>query len=72
MAAGILVTSPLVNVNNRRAAFVQVQRIGSGKPDLARLTVKELRVIATAKKIRGRSKARRKAELVALIQNVSR
>ena len=63
--------SPLVNVNNRRAAFAQIQRIGSGKPDLALLTVKKLRAMATAMKIKGRSKARRKAQLVALIQNAS-
>ena len=64
--------SPLVNVNNRRAEFARVLRIGSGKPDLARLTVKELREMATAMKIPGRSKARRKAQLVALIQKASR
>ena len=59
---------PLGNKINSRAAFAQVQRIGSGKPDLARLTVKELRAMATAMKIKGRSKARRKAQLVTLIQ----
>ena len=41
--------------------------VGSGKPDLTRLTVKELHKLATAMKIRGRSKARRKADLVRLI-----
>ena len=41
-------------------------------PDLARLTVKELRAMATAMKIKGRSKVRRKAQLVALIQSASR
>jgi hypothetical protein len=45
-----------------------VERIGSGRPDLARLTVKQLRALATAMKIPGRSKAKRKAELVALIE----
>ena len=64
--------SPLVNVNTSRQAFAQVQRVGSGRPDLARLTVKELRAMATAMKIKGRSKARRKALLVALIQKASR
>ncbi|MCE0484553.1 MAG: Rho termination factor N-terminal domain-containing protein [Methylacidiphilales bacterium] len=71
MAAGMLMASPLVKVNTNRHAFAQVQRIGSGKPDLARLTVKELRAMATAMKIKGRSKARRKAQLVALIQKAS-
>ena len=72
MAAGMLMASPLVNVNKSRQSFAQIQRIGSGKPDLARLTVKELRAMATAMKIKGRSKARRKAQLVALIQSASR
>ena len=64
--------SPLVNVTNRRAKFAQVLRVGSGKPDLARLTVKELRAMATAMMIPGRSKARRKAQLMALIQKAGR
>jgi hypothetical protein len=34
--------------------------------------VKELRALATAMKIKGRSKARRKAQLVALIQTANR
>jgi hypothetical protein len=44
-----------------------VGRPGLGKPDLSRLTVKELRSMATAMKIKGRSNARRKADQVALI-----
>jgi hypothetical protein len=36
------------------------------------MTVKELRAMATAMKIKGRSKARRKAELVKLIANMKR
>ena len=68
----MLMASPLVGVNTNRQAFAQVQRIGSGMPDLARLTVKKLRAMATAMKIKGRSKARRKAQLVALIQKASR
>ena len=71
MAAGMLMASPLVNVNTNRQAFAQIRRIGSGKPDLSRLTVKELRAMATAMKIKGRSKARRKAQLVAVIQSAS-
>ena len=71
MAVGMLMAAPLGNKINSRAAFAQVQRIGSGMPDLARLTVKELRAMATAMKIKGRSKARRKAHLVILIQNAS-
>ena len=71
MAAGILMASPLMNVNTKRPAFAQVQHAGSGQPDLARLTVKELRAMATAMKIKGRSKARRKAQLMILIQNAS-
>jgi integrase len=53
----------------------RVQVIGPGLPltalrrsDLARLTVKDLRKLASTMKIKGRSKARRKAELVTLIQ----
>ena len=67
----MLMASPLVNVNLNRQAFAQVQRIGSGKADLARLTVKQLRAMATAMKIKSRSKARRKAQLVILIQDAS-
>jgi len=63
--------SPLVKVNTSRQAFAQVQRPGSGQPALALLTVKELRAMATGMKIKGRSKARRKAHLVILIQNAS-
>ncbi len=72
MAAGMLMASPLVNVNTRLAKFAQVRRIGSGKPDFTHLTVKELRAMATAMKIKGRSKARRKAQLVALILEAGR
>ena len=44
----------------------------SGSPDLERLTVKELRKLATAMQIKGRSTARRKADRVALIQKSQR
>jgi uncharacterized membrane protein len=71
MAAGMLLASPLINVRATHQAFAQVRRIGSGKPELSRLTVKELRAMATAMKIRGRSKACRKAQLVTLIQSAS-
>jgi hypothetical protein len=46
----------------------RVQVIGPGGPDLTRLTVKDLRKLASTMKITGRSKARRKAELITLIQ----
>ena len=58
-----------LNVFNQLSPRVEV--IGAGKPDLARLTVKELRKLATTMKIKGRSKARRKADLVALIHKAS-
>jgi hypothetical protein len=53
------------NVFKSLASRVQV--IGPGGPDLTRLTVKDLRKLASTMKITGRSKARRKADLVALI-----
>jgi len=37
-------------------------------PDLNKLTVKALRRIATDRRIKGRSKARRKADLIRLIE----
>ena len=42
-------------------------RVGTLAEALSKATVKELRTMATAMKIKGRSKARRKADLVALI-----
>lgn len=50
------------------ASHSRVQLIGPAQPDLARLTLKDLRKLATTMQIKGRSKARRKADLVALIQ----
>jgi IS4 transposase len=49
----------------------RVELIGAGKPVLDRFTVKELRKLATTMKIKGRSKARRKADLIALIRKSS-
>jgi hypothetical protein len=67
----MLVTSPLVNERMSRQSCARIERIGSGKPDLGRLTVKDLRKLATSMKIKGRSKARRKAQLVALIEKAA-
>lgn len=41
--------------------------IGSSKPDYANMTVKELRKIMTAHKIKGRSKITRKADIVKIL-----
>ncbi len=57
------------NVLNQLPPRVEV--IGAGKPALDRLTVKELRKLATTMKIKGRSKARRKADLIAIIQKAT-
>ena len=68
LAAVALAGSQPIFCRTHRAPIVEVQRPGSGKPDLARLTVKELRALATKLKIPGRSKARRRADLMKLIE----
>jgi hypothetical protein len=71
--AGVLLTGRLRTTQSHAARFAHrgAATLGAGAPDLSRLTVKELRAMATRLKIKGRSKARRKADLVKLIASQS-
>jgi hypothetical protein len=74
LVAVTLLSTPVIGTrrfNVFTSLSPRVQVIGGGKPDLDRLTVKELRRMATAMKIKGRSKARRKADLITLIRKSS-
>ena len=67
--AGVLLTGRLRTTQPQVARFAHRggSTLGAGTPDVSRLTVKELRAMAKRLKIKGRSKATRKLELVKLI-----
>ncbi len=65
----VLATRPLDTPRRFNVFTSRVQITGSGRPALDQLTVRELRKLATSMKIKGRSKARRKADLVKLIKS---
>ena len=71
LAGGTLATTNPRDIFARAPAKALVVRPGPGRPDLTRLTVKELRQLATDMKIAGRSKARRKADLIQLIEKAN-
>ena len=68
LAAGMMMALPAGNKIRMAAPMERRQRIGSGQPDISKMKVKELRAMASGLKIKGRSKARRKADLIKMIK----
>jgi hypothetical protein len=67
MAAGMMMALPAGNRIKIASPAARALVIG-GKPDISKMRVKELRAMARAMKIKGRSKAKRKSDLIKMIK----